>query len=484
MEILKFKVTLLSDVIISESPATQGRHRGLDFIPGNNFLGIAASQLYKNEDEHTYLLFHSGHVRFGDANPGYNDIRSHRTPACFFKPKYPDRLPAGTDSQARFVHHKIANFAMIRESQPKQCRSGFMAFDGDIAYEIDLSRNYVIKSAYDSKKRRAEDEKLFGYESLAKGAVLYFGVELDGGAAGCKKEISDALSGLRHIGRSRSAQFGLVRIEPFDYRDTYESLPEDNYVVVYADSRLCFFDEEGKPTMFPTAEQLGVKGGEIDLSKSQIRTFQYTPWNYKRQAFGNERCGIEKGSVIIVKGTTGKEEAYVGAYQNEGFGKVIYNPSFLKADSDGISKLTFKELKDEGCHDDNDDDWTARFSDTSLLSYLCSKKAQQTEEKYTYSIVDDFVNTRKDLFKDITASQWGTIRGIALSAEKDEGIINLIKTYLSKGVAKGKWDERGRREVLVRFLDQNSSQASVRDLVINLTSEMAKDKNKQEENDR
>lgn len=37
MEKLKFKVTLLSDVIISESPATQGRHRGLDFIPGNNF---------------------------------------------------------------------------------------------------------------------------------------------------------------------------------------------------------------------------------------------------------------------------------------------------------------------------------------------------------------------------------------------------------------------------------------------------------------
>lgn len=113
--------------------------------------------------------------------------------------------------------------------------------------------------------------------------MLYFYVELDDEAKACKEEIVTALTGLRHVGRSRSAQFGLVSIEPFYYQDAYTCAHEDGQVVVYADSRLCFFDEEGQPTLSPTEEQLGVKGGKMDWAKSQIRTFQYAPWNYRRR---------------------------------------------------------------------------------------------------------------------------------------------------------------------------------------------------------
>lgn len=69
MEKLQFRCTLKSDVVLSASPATQGGVRTLDFIPGNAFLGIAASSLYDKEDEHTWRLFHSSQVRFGDAHP-------------------------------------------------------------------------------------------------------------------------------------------------------------------------------------------------------------------------------------------------------------------------------------------------------------------------------------------------------------------------------------------------------------------------------
>ena len=478
MEKLKFKVTLLSDIIISESPATQGRHRGLDFIPGNNFLGIVASRLYKEENSQTYLLFHSGHVRFGDANPGYKGMRSLRTPSCFFKAKYPDKLPWEDAGKTRLVHHCITNFELYLDAQPKQCRSGFMVFVDHAAYEISLSRNYAIKSAYDSEKRRAEDEKLFGYESLTKGTVLYFCVELDDEAKACKEEIVTALTGLRHVGRSRSAQFGLVSIEPFNYQNAYTCAHEDGQVVVYADSRLCFFDKEGQPTLSPTEEQLGVKGGQIDWAKSQIRTFQYAPWNYRRQAFDDERCGIEKGSVFVIKGTTDAMENVVGSYQNEGLGKVLYNPSFLKAVDNGKSVYLFEQAKEETCPHEVNEDWTTHFSNATLMAYLDDKSERQEKEKTTYDIVDHFVKDYKERFSAITASQWGTIRGIAMSATEDSRIIGFIETYLSKGIAKDKWEERGRRKILIKFLEDNKPIASVRDLVINLSSEMAKETNR------
>lgn len=480
MEKIRFKVTLLSDIIISESPATQGRHRGLDFIPGNNFLGIVASRIYKEKGEnaHTYLLFHSGHVRFGDANPGYKNIRALRTPSCFFKAKYPDKLPWDNAGQTRLVHHCITDFKPYLDAQPKQCRTGFMAFEDHTAYEIDLNRNYVIKSAYDSEKRRAEDEKLFGYESLTKGSVLFFCVELDDEAKDYKEEITKALSGFRHVGRSRSAQLGLVSIEPFDYKDAYTSSKEEGQVVVYADSRLCFYDEEGQQTMHPTAEQLGVREGRIDWSRSQIRTFQYAPWNHQRKAFDDERSGIEKGSVFVVKGAIEETEGVVGAYQNEGFGKVIYNPSFLKTGENGKSMFVFEQAAKETHNPEVCENWTVDFSNATFMSYLEEKKSRQIKEKSIYDIVDDFVKNYRTFFSDITASQWGTIRGIAMSADNDKDIIDFVDTYTKKGVAKEQWEKRGRGKKLKQFLETHSEYVSVRNLVINLSSEMAKEKNR------
>ena len=46
MTTIKFKCTLLSDVILNQKAATDGPNKTLDFIPGSSFLGIAASRLY------------------------------------------------------------------------------------------------------------------------------------------------------------------------------------------------------------------------------------------------------------------------------------------------------------------------------------------------------------------------------------------------------------------------------------------------------
>ena len=209
---MKFKCTLLSDVIISQSSSTEGNQYCLDFIPGNNFLGIVAS-IYDKVD--AYKVFHSGLVRFGDANPSLDGkARGLKVPNAMFYPKLKKA------SEECYIHHLIPSpdSDEIKGLQLKQCREGFYIFEDGKGTAISFDKNYAIKSAYDSEKRRSEDGKMFGYQSLPKGLVLCFEIESDLDET-TNKQISEAICGTRNIGHSRTAQYGLVRIEEESYNE-------------------------------------------------------------------------------------------------------------------------------------------------------------------------------------------------------------------------------------------------------------------------
>lgn len=510
METIKFKITLLSDAVLSASPATDGGHSSLDFIPGNNFLGIAAAQLYAADLDRAYTLFHSGKVRFGDAHPAAGDTRTLRIPAAIYYPKLKK-----VEDNDNYINHLIPNpdADEIRSKQPKQCRAGFYAFpESGLAKEVSLEKNFAIKSAYEEKRRGGKDNKddnkddkskaLFGYESIPKGSEFYFEVEIDDEAKKYSEDIIKALVGKKHIGRSRSAEYGLAKIERFEYSEPKSTdksdSAKDNEYTVYADGRLIFFDENGMPTFRPTAEDLGFpegKDAEILWEKSQVRKFQYAPWNFTRQAYDSERCGIEKGSVFVVKAKVSPaKSAYVGAFNNEGFGKVIYNPAFLEADSNGKAKVQFGEKQKDEPQPISGEKATAATS--CLIAFLERKKKENEAEKSIYDIVNKFVEENENNFQgERFASQWGTIRGIAMATPGPQTLMELIfgqdkadenekdkgkkekQGYLDHGVAKEKWDERRRRktlkDTLVTFLN-NDKNGKFQDFVINLASEMAK----------
>ena len=44
---IKFKCTLESDLVLSQTSSSEGNQKTLDFIPGNNFLGIVAARYIK-----------------------------------------------------------------------------------------------------------------------------------------------------------------------------------------------------------------------------------------------------------------------------------------------------------------------------------------------------------------------------------------------------------------------------------------------------
>ena len=468
MKTLKFKCVLLSDVILNQKAATEGPNQTLEFIPGSCFLGIVASQYEQFEGEGTAMeIFHSGKVRFGDAHPSKGNVRGLKIPASMFYPKL------GKASEKFYIHHAVPNLDSdeMKKKQLKQCRNGFYTFVDNKAKEIITETNFAIKSAYDREKRRSKDEQMYGYESLQKGLELYFEVEVENDDLA--KKIKDALVGNdKRVGRSRTAQYGLVKIEEFDYADVPSGKPANDLLTVYADGRLIFLDDYGLPTFQPSAEQLGLpKDAKILWDKSQIRTFQYAPWNYKRQCFDADRCGIEKGSVLVADvskcGDLNLQSKYIGSYNNEGFGKVIYNSDFLKTESTGkatykisvsVNKSEKKEIELKG---------------SPLLEFVKNQKKLEDLEKDVYAAVNHWVEENKKLFqREKFASQWGAIRGIAMATKEDSKIKDNIVTYISHGVKSEDWDGV-RRNRLIEFMS-SCDDNNIRIGLVNLAAEMAK----------
>lgn len=473
MKTLTYQCTLLTDIVLNAKSATEGANQTLDFIPGNNFLGITASKLYAELDAHTaWLIFHSGKVRFGDAHLLVNNCRCVKAPAAMYYPKL------GSVAEECYVYHSLSQpwSSDLREKQLKQLRNGFYAFTskGD-AIEARAEKVFMVKSAYDREK----DNRMFGYEALCAGSEMAFTVEIDDDVEDkVYPMIEQALIGNKHLGRSRTAQYGLVSIKPcaFEEAGTCDK-PVDELVIIYADGRLIFYNEDGFPTYQPTAQQLHLpEDSEIRWDLSQIRTFCYAPWNYKRQAYDTDRCGLEKGSVIVAKcpSAIACRDAYVGAYCNEGFGKVVYNPCFLNAKSDGRTTFTFRELARDvaDCAQEKD------LPHTPLIELLDARKKVEEQEYGIYESVNAFVEQYGSRFKNAAfASQWGTIRSIAM-AHADEGKLmdELFKEprgYLVHGTAKDKWAEKGRLSLLRDFC-VNTSHGLLQRALVNLASEMAK----------
>ncbi len=499
MKRIQFKCTLLSDVILSINAATEGKQESLDFIPGGCFLGIAAASLYKgwSSDSDTdrsggkvqagldgadlLLAFHSGKVRFGDAHPVKGgtgtSIRSERIPAVYFH----DKMKKETEGCV--IYYKWEDDPNV---QMKQCRSGFFAFDctARTFTKVDTPKNVSIKSAYDRDHRRSKDEAMFSYEALSKGAKFVFEIEFDPEAEHLETDITQSLEGIRHIGRSKTAQYGLVKIEKTNFAQCESMATENSIATVYADGRLIFIDGYNTPSFRPSAQDLGfADGAEIEWEHSQIRTFQYAPWNAKRQNRDCDRCGIEKGSVFVVNlhGTPSpKETAYIGSYINEGFGRVIYNPEFLLSKPGTNAETLFRAIEDATCTSNCEKaphraaTGVSRYNKV-LLSKIESLKNSTEGGTKVYEIVNEFVRGNQNEFnkeEERFASQWGHVRELANTCTSKIDFKKKVEDYLGHGVAKDKWEYK--KDLLTDFIEKQTSDENWRQIMVNLSAEMAK----------
>lgn len=484
MKEIFFKVSLLSDLVLNSNLATEGNLTGLDYLPGSNFLGVVAAKLYPvlNMDEN-YTIFHSGKVRFGNACISENDLMSCIIPCMYYTGKLKKDLMNDPVYLDYLIDKKFPPTDNTgNRLQLKQVRGGYLLSDYTLISTIEKS--FSLKSAQDRNYRTSKDGAMFGFESLKKGLEFIFSVQFDDETL--VDRITSTLEGIHRIGKSKNAEFGQVKIKKMQIPPpAIETFDASGYTLVYAQSNLCFVDDFGMPTFQPSAMQLGFEQGEVDYSKSQIRTLSYSPWNFKRNASNSQRNCIAMGSVFYVKDAVKScDKNSVGLHCSEGLGQVIYNPAFLKGGSDAVLSIKFKEPSTNVIQ-------PVKSAPNSVLTrFLATKLEEKNTEKKISDAVQNIVYSSSPEIKrlaKISSSQWGGIRAYATKTNDYNRLIDQLFNnddgYLTHGVADEKYwgKNRGANRNAFKKILENNKQHGI-GFIAKFAAEMAKESRKLKNN--
>jgi len=411
MNELVFQVEFLSDIVLPSTSNTEGNIEQLDFIPGSNFLGMAAREYGSFSD--SFSVFHSGAVRFGDATPVVNGKATYKMPLSFFHEKLDDSKIVN--------HHLIKDFREFK--QLKQKRKGFITKDFE---EYFIKHNYSQKSAYDKENRRSKEGSMYGYQSIPSGTLWQFSLKCDDSIKNEDIEkIKNALVGKRRLGKSKSAQYGRVNISEAQKAGEVVCLSaETQTVLLYVKSRLALVDEDGTPTYDLKYLTDGLEDNNIVWEQSQIKTSTFTPYNGAMQTKSYERAVINSGSVIVLQNISQEQmkklEMGVGVYLSEGFGEVLLNPEFLKKEEHFALVSTKKQKEDEKVKVDD-----------AMVQFLDNRSKAKNENIDLANKVSIFISKNKSLYKNISNAQWGTIRSICTSPS--ESFRKDIRDYIDSG---------------------------------------------------
>ncbi len=506
-----FKCTLLSDLIISSHAATEEPGQSLNYIPGANFLGLVAQSYSEFSDDVAFEVFHSGKVRFGDAHLAKkvedNYERSLKMPASWFFEK------GDAIKNQPYIHHAISSDIWrqlhANGTQLKQERTSF--FFPVSNQQCLPQHNVALKSARDANTRRSAEKQLYVYDALTAGTDWVFEVEADSDEL--LATIGTKLTAGKTLGRSRSAQYGHISIvelasgfeQPAEQKKINQDLKEQ--LTLYFESCAAFVDQYGQPTFQPQPKDLGLDSGEkleILWGLCQIRTRSYAPWNGIRRARDTDRVCLDKGSVLVLKVAKDFDAAAyaskvtngVGLHRQEGFGRILVNPTFLQAD-----QATAKFART----------LTSWQPDSTIRALVCSdcttdNIAIEWAERQSSRLKNQVAIIRKTnsflkahgtkTFGKISSSQWGTVRERALRAKSIDGPDGLKAQLFCEDQQKGSKHAKGLLlhgksqkvwrncwKTLKSELDAIKDDEFARRFLVNLCSEMAKLKSQGGAND-
>lgn len=317
------RLVLEGPVAVSRNSATVGGHQCLGYVPGGQLLGAFAATLRLDPSRPLppdgWRLLGSGELRFGDALPEYGGGQALPMPLSFHRPK----------GGGPFV-----DLTRVRRPsvQLEQLRDGFLGPGGVV---VEPARHHTMRTAIEGEGR-AREGFLFGIEALAAGQV--FVCQIDADDAELAERARTALDGRTvYLGRSRSAEFGRVRIE------AVEPWPEPAQAPIHAAKRLvCWLVSDaalrdqasGGPRLTLDPVDLGLVGWTV--TRSWIRTRRYSPFNAVRRRPDVERQVLCAGSVVVLEGPKLSVDAEaalrtriargIGEHRSVGLGRVIVEP--------------------------------------------------------------------------------------------------------------------------------------------------------------
>ena len=304
MSVRGFVVTLLDPVAVPAQAATSARLQTLTHLPGGTFQGIAEAKLYETlSQSDAFTAFHSGAIRFGDAFPlrdsGHICLP---VPISLHAPK-----PQGCEdaSVKEATDAAIRDFAATpHKTNHKQLRDRYVTLDGAAGFHKPRCE-VSMRTAIAFETGLADDGQLYGYEALSPGQR--FLAQIEGDNASLLSRIADSLGGLHVIGRSKTAEFGRVRI--YIENDTHwtlslqknlhaQSVSKGNRFIWFL-SDAWFWDAHGLPTARP--EPGTFEANKIDWSHSFVRTRRTAPYNAAWRARAEERVYVVRGSVLTLR---------------------------------------------------------------------------------------------------------------------------------------------------------------------------------------
>lgn len=295
-----YTLTTIDPIIVSQNNATTNNHECLDYIPGSTILGALAAQYYPQfSAEQSWSAFHSGQVQFSPCYPLVNNEIAFPTPASWNYDKISGNRIIEEDkyNTSLLTNHSASSFIRDENIQYKQCRTGFVNSQGDIAK---VQMGHSTKTALDEKTGSAKESKLFSYSFIESNQTFSGWIELKDNDKEIENAIKCFLNSYIRIGRSRNTEFGRVKLTEVKVQQPDNNKNNDHELVLWCLSDCEFINNAGLPTLSPSGENIhpALEKAKLSRDKSFIRSVKTSHFNQKRQGLDTEQILIAKGSVL------------------------------------------------------------------------------------------------------------------------------------------------------------------------------------------
>ncbi len=211
-----------------------------------------------------------------------------------------------------------------------------------------------MKTAIDPEVGTARDNQLFGYTSLPNNHEFIASLEADDDIdENLFEKIIKSLQGELKLGRSRSAEYGAVKIEESEHPDERPLPKAASEVTLWLLADTALQDDNGQPLLHPTAKSVDLPDNfKLDMEKTFIRTRRYAPFNAYRRRRELERVVLSMGSVLYFKSQRPEQNGVeaetlqhiqakgIGLYRQAGLGRVWINPKILANKNPQFDKLS------------------------------------------------------------------------------------------------------------------------------------------------
>ncbi|AEE14458.1 protein of unknown function DUF324 [Thermodesulfobium narugense DSM 14796] len=380
---ISYKITTLSPIVLAKEIGEQNTINTEKYIPSTTVRGLFASKFIKelnlsrtaHEDDGFHNIFLKGEIIFTPAYPLKNNKIYY--PALYLHKE------KGKDSNS--VYNILEEVPENIKTKPV---NKMVCYSADKIYYHDVPTTFYFHNARDREKGHSIGEEIFYYEAINEGEEFKgFIIGDEGYLEEIKRIFGDKFNSF--IGRSKSAQYGLVNIEFGDLEDTDDLEDVEDEFIIVAISPIILYNEWGFSDISVKALENYLKKHfdcDIDVEKIIARTKYIENFIGVWRMKNTRELAYSAGSVFKIKieGCNDLKEKLnhlsiygFGEKTELGFGKV---------------SVYFSLKKDyEIDYDDSDknEEITPKFS-KAILEDIVKKKAEEILKSKAFERAKDF----------------------------------------------------------------------------------------------